>query len=224
MSFVWRTCFAAWVSLVNSTPHTSHFLVFRSTHFNVTLTLAHQQGVWRALHTCVIFTHVVCCLILYDSLFAFHLLSHLPFHSTDHLHLPCGGQEPCALLRMRTLASWPRSILTSLEKTSYVACGLTRSIVFREQILNSLDHHNWAVIRDEWADFQFCAVLTPCSVRSCSSWDSVYSGQANEHMWNAFLNLAAHCTSGPWFSSVYTMKNMLESRSHRIFALEIMSL
>ena len=40
---------------VNSTPHTSHFLVFHSTHFNVTLTLAQEQGVWRALHTCVIF-------------------------------------------------------------------------------------------------------------------------------------------------------------------------
>ena len=35
------------------------------------------------------------CCVLLDSLrlslllFAFHLLSHLPFHSPDHLHLPC---------------------------------------------------------------------------------------------------------------------------------------
>ena len=84
-------------------------LVFHSTHLNVTLTLAQEQGVWRALHTCVIFMRS-CCVLL-DSLrlslvlFAFHFLSHLPFHSPDHLHLPCGGQEPCALSRMRTLAS-----------------------------------------------------------------------------------------------------------------------
>ena len=69
-----------WSIHVNSTPHTSHFLVF---HITVTLTLAQEQGVWRALHTCVIFMRS-CCVLL-DSLrlslllFAFHLLSHLPF-------------------------------------------------------------------------------------------------------------------------------------------------
>ena len=61
--------------------------------------------------------HVVCCLILYDSPF-YSLLSIFSliflFHSPDHLHLPCGGQEPCALLRMRTLASWPRTILSQV--------------------------------------------------------------------------------------------------------------
>ena len=68
------------------------------------------------------FIHVssACCVLL-DSLrlslllFAFHLLSHLPFHSPDHLHLPCGGQEPCALLRMRTLAPKPRTILSHIK-------------------------------------------------------------------------------------------------------------
>ena len=45
---------------VNSTPHTSHFLVFHGTHFNVTLTLAQEQGVWRALHTGVIFMRSCC--------------------------------------------------------------------------------------------------------------------------------------------------------------------
>ena len=90
--------------------------MFHSTHLNVTLTLAQEQSVWRALHTCIIFMRS-CCVLL-DSLrlfflpFAFHLLSHLPFHSPDHLNLPCGGQEPCALLRVRTLASWPRTILS----------------------------------------------------------------------------------------------------------------
>ena len=55
--------------------------------------------------------HVVCWLILYDSflLFAFHL----PFHSHDH-RLPCGRQEPCALLRMRTVASWPRTVFSQV--------------------------------------------------------------------------------------------------------------
>ena len=60
----------------------------------------------------------LCCLLL-DSLrlsysFAFHLLSHLPFHSPDHLHLPCGGQEPCALLLMRSQALCPRTILSEV--------------------------------------------------------------------------------------------------------------
>ena len=102
----------------NSTPHTSHFLVFHSTHFNVTLTWAQEQGVWRALHTCVIFMRS-CCVVL-DSLrlslllFVFQLLSHLPFHCPDRRHLPCGGQEPCALRRVRTLASWQRTILSQV--------------------------------------------------------------------------------------------------------------
>ena len=51
---------------VNSIPHTSHFLMFHSTHCNVTLTLAQ---IWCVAH-----------LILSFLLFAFHLLSHLLFH------------------------------------------------------------------------------------------------------------------------------------------------
>ena len=82
--------------------------------------MAQEQGVWRALHTCVIFMRS-CCVLL-DSprlsllLFAFHLLSHLPFHFPDHLHLhlPCGRQEPCAPLRLRTLAPLPSTTLSQV--------------------------------------------------------------------------------------------------------------
>ena len=58
--------------------------------------------------------HVVCCLTLYDSPFysLLSIFSHLPFHSPDHLHLPCRGQEPCAFLLMRSQALWPRTILS----------------------------------------------------------------------------------------------------------------
>ena len=65
------TCCPFVVRNVNSTPHRSHFLVFHSTHFNVTLTLAQEQGVWRVFHTCVIFMRSWCgCLdTLYDSPF-----------------------------------------------------------------------------------------------------------------------------------------------------------
>ena len=93
--------------------------MFHSTHFNVKLTLAQEQGVWRALHTCVILMRS-CCVLL-DSLrrslffFAFHLLSHLPLHSPVlHLFLPNEGQEPFALFRMRTLAPLPRTTLSHL--------------------------------------------------------------------------------------------------------------
>ena len=80
------------------------------------------------------------CCVLLDSLrlslllFAFHLLSHLPFHSPDHLHLPCGGQEPCALLRMRTLASWPRTILWHASQFLQV--------IFRHHRLGSSSHQS----------------------------------------------------------------------------------
>ena len=42
--------------------------------------------------------------------------------------------------------------------SSTASCPLT--IRFAEQILDSLDDHNWAVMRDEWADFLFGSVGT----------------------------------------------------------------
>ena len=105
---------AEWVYAVNSTPHTSHFLV-DSQHVQCHIDIGSRT------RFCANFIHVssACCVLL-DSLrlslplFAFHLLFHLPFHSPDHLHLPCGGQEPCALLRMRSHALLARTILSQV--------------------------------------------------------------------------------------------------------------
>ena len=98
--------------IVNSTPHTSHFLV-ESQHFYCHIDIGSRSRCvahFISSHPCA---HVLCCLILSDlQLFAFHLLSHLSFHSLYHLHLPCGRQEPCALLLMRSQALWPRTILS----------------------------------------------------------------------------------------------------------------
>ena len=82
-------------------PHTSHFLVFVRTHFNV----AHDIGSrWlsASCHPCFMWLPS-----LFDSpLCTLHHLSHLPFHFPDlHLHLPCGlvrGEVHCALPRMRS--------------------------------------------------------------------------------------------------------------------------
>ena len=66
--------------LVNSTPHTSHFLMLHNTLFNVTSTMAQ---VWRAahisLHASSSCAHV--CLILCDSPFYFLLSIFLPIVS-----------------------------------------------------------------------------------------------------------------------------------------------
>ena len=40
--------------------------------------------------------------------------------------------------------------------SSTASCSFT--IRFDEQILDSLDDHNWAVMSDEWADFLFGSV------------------------------------------------------------------
>ena len=84
---------------------------------NVTSTL---PQVWHAAHISSFHPILMrscsgCLHTLYDFTFYFfavHLLSRLPFHSPDHLHLPCGGQEPCALSRMRTLAPLPKTTLS----------------------------------------------------------------------------------------------------------------
>ena len=105
---------------VNTTPHTSHFLVLHNTHFNVTSTLAQVWGAQRTFHViaCVIFMRSCCVLdsprLLHFPLFAVYLLSYRPVFPPGHqLHLPrCGGQIPCALQLMRTLAPLPRTILS----------------------------------------------------------------------------------------------------------------
>ena len=58
------------------------------------------------------------CVAWFSLLFAFHPLSHLPFHSPDHLHIPCGGQEPSALLLMRSHAPLPSTTLSQVMSST----------------------------------------------------------------------------------------------------------
>ena len=102
---------------VNTTPHTSHFLTELHAH------------AWLKLRVCR--AHMMChprvfVLTLFDCstlpLSADHLLSYHPVHPLAHqLHLPgCGGQIPCALPPMRTLAPLPSTTLsTSYEPNDY---------------------------------------------------------------------------------------------------------
>ena len=106
---------------VNSTLHTSHFLALACAHFNVTSTLAQ---VWRAQRTfhiiaCVIFMRSCCVFVsprLSLPLLAVYLLSYRPVHLPySQLLLPrCGGQIPCALSLMRTLAPLPSTTLSQV--------------------------------------------------------------------------------------------------------------
>ena len=65
---------------MNRTPSHVTFSPLACTHFNVAHVAILAQGVLRTSSTCHL--HVVVVLILFDPLLcAFHLLSHLPFHS-----------------------------------------------------------------------------------------------------------------------------------------------
>ena len=105
---------------VNSTPHTSHFLV--DSHL-MTRTCVAQAQVWRAQCTFHIISFVIfmrsCC--VFDSprllpfpLLAVYLLSYRLVHPPGHqLLLPrCGEQILCAFLLMRTLAPLPSTTLS----------------------------------------------------------------------------------------------------------------
>ena len=97
---------------VNSTPHTSHFLV--DSHLT-TRTCVAQAQVWRAQRT----FHIISCVILRllpFPLLAVYLLSYHPVFPPGHqLLLPrCGGQIPCALLLMRTSAPLPCTTLSQV--------------------------------------------------------------------------------------------------------------
>ena len=105
------------VAHVNSTPHTSHFLMLHNTNFNVTSTLAQ---VWRAAHISLhpIFMHSWCgcsdSLRFSFPLLALTFLSYRPVHPPGlQLHLPrCCEQIPCALPLMTTLAPLPSTTLS----------------------------------------------------------------------------------------------------------------
>ena len=102
---------------MNSTPHTSHFLVFahrmtrtRVAHV-VSLACAHYIPCVVSMRACCVFDSLR---LLHCPLFAVHLLSCRPVFPPSHqLHLPrCGGQIPCALQLMRTLALMPSTTLS----------------------------------------------------------------------------------------------------------------
>ena len=107
-------------SSVNSTPHRSHFLV--DSHLMPRTCVAQ---VWRAQRTfhvisCVIFMRSCCAFDslrrLRSPLFAVYLLSYRLVSPLGlQLLLPrCGGQIPCALLVMRTLAPLPSTTLSQV--------------------------------------------------------------------------------------------------------------
>ena len=109
-----------WLS-VNSTPHTSHFLVFA--HWMTRTSVAQVVSVACALHIPWVISMRSCCAfdslrLLHFPLFAIYLLSYRPVFLPGHpLNLPrCGGQIPCALQLMRTLTPLPSTTLSHYSK------------------------------------------------------------------------------------------------------------
>ena len=105
--------------LLNSTPHTSHFLTF--SHLITRTCVAQVVCLACAHHIPCVISMRSCC--VFDSLrllhfrhFAVYLLSYRPVFPPGHqLHLPrCGGQITCALLLMRTLALLPSTTLSQV--------------------------------------------------------------------------------------------------------------
>ena len=86
---------------VSRTPHTSYFLVQLHAH----------AWLMSCMRSCVCSDSLR---LLHFPLFALHLLSYHPVLPPAHpRHLPrCGGQIPCALSLMRTLAPLPSTTLS----------------------------------------------------------------------------------------------------------------
>ena len=89
--------------------------------------------------------------LLHFPLLAVHLLSYRPvFPPGHHLHLPrCGGQIPCALQLMRTLAPLPSTTLSHiLEASESTRFGMGESLPNHHEDhvagkgCNSLQHYN----------------------------------------------------------------------------------
>ena len=101
---------------VNTTPHTSHFLVQLHAHAwlkaqVVCLSCAHHLSWFILMRSCVCSDSLR---LLHIPLFAHHFLSYHPVLPPAHqLHLPgCGGQISSALSLMRTLAPLPSTTLS----------------------------------------------------------------------------------------------------------------
>ena len=80
----------------------------------VSLAFAHHIPGVISMRSCCVFDSLR---LLHFPLFAVHLLSYrLVFPSVHQLHLPrCGGQIPCALQLMRTLAPLPSTTLSQRD-------------------------------------------------------------------------------------------------------------
>ena len=93
----------------------------------VSLACAHHVSCVILIRSCVCFDSLR---LLHFPLFAVHLLSYRPVFPSGHqLHLPrCGGQIPCALQLMRTLAPLPSTTLSQrmyYDSTTNVEFGGT---------------------------------------------------------------------------------------------------
>ena len=105
---------------VSTTRHTSHVLTF--SHLNTRTCVAQVISLTCAHHIPWVIFMRSCCVcdslrLLHFLLFAVYLLSYRPVFPPGHLlHLPrCGGQVPCALSLMRTLALLPSTTLLHLS-------------------------------------------------------------------------------------------------------------
>ena len=111
---------------MNSTPHTSNFLVFA--HQMTRTRVAQVVSLACAHHIPCVIRMRSCCVFaslrhIHFRLFAVFLLSsHLVFPLGHQLHLPrCGGQISCALQLMRTLALLPSTTLSQHVDTTQIA-------------------------------------------------------------------------------------------------------
>ena len=125
---------------LNSTPHTSHFL--GNSHLMTRTRVAQVVSLACAHHIpCVILMRSCCVFdslrLLHFPLFAVHLLSYHPVFPPGHqLHLPrCGGQIPCALSLMRTLALLPSTTLSHRNARTRQQVSKLTIVCWRRQLL-----------------------------------------------------------------------------------------
>ena len=156
---------------VNTTPHTSHFLNDLHAH------------AW--LKSCVCRAHIMC----HESspcahVFVHHVLSYHPVLLPAHQHhLPrCGGQIPCALSLMRTLAPLPSTTSHRFSQADKL--------------------HHWQVGQGCHVLSVFgvvrLVVLVKVVVESASGFESgrtTWHGRMNAFMWHNAKRIAASVLS-----------------------------